>query len=189
MSDSEHVALALALFAAWSSGDADAPRAYLTDDAVLDDVIGGVHHGWADIRAYFQQGLDRYPDLTLVPTGEFWHRPDGVALTWVMSAAVTDDALGPGARGLRWAAPGTVSSCSTETGWPARSTTTITAHASDPSRRRSVLRHRLAGPSLSRNRTETIETLASVSTHSLQLATRGAAAAPSRRQAASLREL
>jgi hypothetical protein len=73
---------------------------------VLDDVIGGAYRGWADIRAYFQQGLDRYPDLTLVPTGEFWHRADGVALTWVMSASVTDDALGPVARSLRWTAPG-----------------------------------------------------------------------------------
>jgi hypothetical protein len=94
------------LFAAWSSGNADAPRRFLTEDAVLDDVIGGAHHGWPAIRAYFQRGLDRYPDLALVPTGDFWHRDDGVALTWVMSASVTDDSLGSDAIGLRWQAPG-----------------------------------------------------------------------------------
>lgn len=98
---------AQALFAAWSSGDADAPREHLTPDAVLDDVIGGVHRGWPAIREYFQHGLDRYPDLTLVPTGEYWHREDGLALTWVMSASVRDaSAFGPQALGMRWQAPG-----------------------------------------------------------------------------------
>jgi len=106
MQHSDRVGRARELFAAWSSGDADAPRTLLTEDAVLDDVIGGVHRGWPAIRAYFQHGLDRYPDLTLVPTGNFWHREDGLALTWVMSAGVTDDAFGPEARGLRWTAPG-----------------------------------------------------------------------------------
>ncbi len=102
----EHIELAHELFAAWSAGDADAPRDLLRDDAVLDDVIGGVYHGWPAIRAYFQHGLDRYPDLTLVPTGEFWHRADGVALTWVMSASVRDESFGPEAVGIRWQAEG-----------------------------------------------------------------------------------
>jgi len=73
---------------------------------VLDDVIGGVYRGWPAIREYFQHGLDRYPDLTLVPTGEFWHRDDGVALTWVMSASVRDESFGPDAVGMRWEANG-----------------------------------------------------------------------------------
>jgi SnoaL-like domain len=102
----DHIAQTRALFAAWSSGDPDAPRPHLRDDAVLDDVIGGVYHGWPAIRAYFQRGLDRYPDLTLVPTGDFWHREDGVALTWVMSATVRDESFGAEAIGLRWQASG-----------------------------------------------------------------------------------
>jgi hypothetical protein len=102
----DRVARATQLLAAWSSGDVDAPRAFLTDDAVLDDVIGGVYRGWPAIRAYFQRGLDRYPDLRLEPTGDFWHRDDGLALTWIMSASVWDDSFGPGARGLRWEARG-----------------------------------------------------------------------------------
>jgi hypothetical protein len=102
----DRIAQAYALFAAWSSGDVDAPRGHLREDAVLDDVIGGVYRGWPAIRAYFQRGLDRYPDLTLVPTGEFWQREDGVALTWVMSATVRDDSFGAAAIGLRWQANG-----------------------------------------------------------------------------------
>jgi ketosteroid isomerase-like protein len=102
----ERIARVEALFAAWSSGDADAPRPYLTDDAVLDDVIGGVHRGWPAIRAYFARGLASWPDLRLEPTGEYWSRDDGLAFTWVMSATVPDDRFGHGTAGRRWQAPG-----------------------------------------------------------------------------------
>ncbi|MGY1616098.1 nuclear transport factor 2 family protein [Geodermatophilus sp. SYSU D00691] len=102
----ERIAVVEALFGAWSSGDADAPRPFLTEDAVLDDVIGGVHRGWPAIRAYFARGLASWPDLRLVPSGEWWSRPDGLAFTWVMSATVTDDRFGPGTAGRRWHAPG-----------------------------------------------------------------------------------
>jgi hypothetical protein len=97
---------ARALFAAWSSGDLDAPGAHLTDDAVLYDVIGGEHAGWPAIRAYFAAGLKKYPDLRLEPTGDFWSRADGLALTWVMSATVSDASFGPGAIGRIWRAEG-----------------------------------------------------------------------------------
>jgi ketosteroid isomerase-like protein len=95
-----------ALFRAWSSGDPDAPRRYLTDDAVLSDSVGGDHHGWPAIRAYFARGLEHWPDLSLVPTGEFWSRTDGLAFTWVMSATVHDDRFGAGTAGRVWRAPG-----------------------------------------------------------------------------------
>ena len=104
--DSSREARARELFAAWSSGDADAPRDLLSEDAVLDDVIGGVHVGWPAIRAYFAQGLAHWPDLVLAPIGDVWTRPDGLALTWVMSATVPDDRFGPGTAGRRWSAPG-----------------------------------------------------------------------------------
>src|SRR4051812_35537888 len=42
----DRIALVEELFAAWSSGDPDAPQRYLTEDAVLDDVIGGLYRGW-----------------------------------------------------------------------------------------------------------------------------------------------
>jgi len=100
------VAVAGQLFGAWSSGDVDAPRAYLADDAVLFDIIGGEHRGWPAIRSYFQHGLDRYPDLALVPTGDYWARPDGLALLWVMSGTQRDHSLGADAVGKRWSAEG-----------------------------------------------------------------------------------
>ena len=104
--DSRRTQLVEELFRAWSSGDPEAPRDLLTPDAVLDDVIGGVYVGWPAIRDYFAAGLAHWPDLRLVPTGQWWERPDGLALTWVMSASVTDDRFGPGLQGRRWQAPG-----------------------------------------------------------------------------------
>jgi hypothetical protein len=98
--------VAKALFAAWSSGDVDAPRAHLSEDAVLFDIIGGEHRGWPAIRSYFQHGLDRYPDLVLAPTGDFWARSDGLAMLWVMSGTQTDDSLGADAVGRKWSAEG-----------------------------------------------------------------------------------
>ena len=95
-----------ALFRAWSSGDLDAPQEFLTDDPVLEDSVGGRYEGWHAIRAYFGHGLDRYPDLVLEPTGEFWHRPDGLALTWTMSATQSDESLGQEYVGKRWQVDG-----------------------------------------------------------------------------------
>lgn len=104
--DLARIDVAKALFAAWSSGDLDAPRAYLTEDPLLWDSVGGAQHGWPAIRAYFAHGLDRYPDLVLEPTGEFWARPDGLALQWTMGATVIDDSMGPGHLGKKWSVPG-----------------------------------------------------------------------------------
>ncbi len=83
------VQLATDLFAAWSSGDADAPAQYMHDDAVLYDIVGGEHKGWPAIRAFFANGVKIWPDLVLAPE-QFWTSDDGVALSWVMSATVTE---------------------------------------------------------------------------------------------------
>lgn len=96
----------VALFAAWSSGDLDAPRQYLTGTPTLEDSVGGRYEGWPAIRAYFGHGLERYPDLVLEPTGEFWHRPDGLALTWTMSATQTEAKYGEEYVGKRWTVDG-----------------------------------------------------------------------------------
>ena len=104
--DLARIEVATALFAAWSSGDVDAPRPYLTDEPVLWDSVGGLKEGWPAIREYFGHGLERYPDLALVPTGEFWARPDGLALQWEMSASVIDDSMGAEHIGKRWVVPG-----------------------------------------------------------------------------------
>jgi hypothetical protein len=104
--DLARIEVATALFAAWSSGDVDAPRQYLTEEPVLWDSVGGLKEGWPAIREYFGHGLERYPDLELVPTGEFWARPDGLALQWQMSASVIDDSMGAEHVGKRWVVPG-----------------------------------------------------------------------------------
>ena len=92
--DLQRIEIVKQLFAAWSSGDADAPRAFMAENGILWDSIGGQKDGWPAIREYFAHGLERYPDLVLEPTGEFWARPDGLALQWVMSATVLDDSKG-----------------------------------------------------------------------------------------------
>lgn len=108
MPDDSRIQLVSDLFAAWSSGDADAPAVFLHDDAVLHDIVGGTHQGWPAIRAFFANGLERFPDLTLVPD-QFWTNADGVALTWMMSASVTEATAGRfGAEhlGRRWSSDG-----------------------------------------------------------------------------------
>ena len=67
MSDAR-IQLATDLFAAWSSGNPDAPEPYLHPDAVLYDIVGGEHQGWPAIRAFFAQGIVVWPDLALIRT-------------------------------------------------------------------------------------------------------------------------
>jgi hypothetical protein len=100
------IEVATALFAAWSGQDLDGPRRYFAEDGVLYDVIGGEYCGWPAIRAYFGHGRQRYPDLVLEPTGDFWSRPDGLAMLWTMSATQTRDDLGPELVGRRWTVAG-----------------------------------------------------------------------------------
>ena len=102
------VQLATDLFAAWSSGDADAPAPYMHDDAVLYDIVGGEHQGWPAIRAFFANGVKIWPDLVLAPE-QFWTSDDGVALSWVMSATVTEAVapkFGAGNVGKKWRSEG-----------------------------------------------------------------------------------
>ena len=94
------------LFAGWSSTDLDAVKQYLAVDAVLFDIIGGEYTGWPAIREYFAHGRARYPDLELVPTGDFWSRPDGLALLWHMSGTQTDDSVGAEFVGQKWRVEG-----------------------------------------------------------------------------------
>jgi steroid delta-isomerase-like uncharacterized protein len=103
--DDPRIDIAAKLFDAWSSGDADAPDAYMAPDAVLYDIVGGEHKGWPAIREFFAKGLQHWPDLVLAPD-EFWVNDNGVALRWVMTATVQDDSLGPDAKGKQWRSEG-----------------------------------------------------------------------------------
>lgn len=100
--------LASDLFAAWSSGDPDAPEPFLAADAVLYDIVGGEHRGWTSIRDFFATGLTVWPDLVLAPE-QYWTSDDGVALSWVMTATVTEamaQRFGAGSAGRRWSSEG-----------------------------------------------------------------------------------
>lgn len=102
------IQLARDLFAAWSSGDPDAPEPFLHPDAVLYDIVGGEHRGWPAIRGFFESGISVWPDLVLEPE-QFWTSDDGVALNWVMSASVTPATaprLGAGNVGRKWRSEG-----------------------------------------------------------------------------------
>jgi steroid delta-isomerase-like uncharacterized protein len=103
--DDPRVKVAAALFEAWSSGDADAPAKYMAPDAVLYDIVGGEHVGWPKIRQFFADGVEKWPDLALIPD-EYWVNENGVALRWVMTATVTDDTFGPEAKGKVWRSEG-----------------------------------------------------------------------------------
>ena len=86
----EHrIAIAKDVFAAWSSGDADAPEQFFTPDATLFDVASGQFDGWPAIRAFFAKGLAKWDDLVLAPH-EFWANDSGLALHYLMSATIKD---------------------------------------------------------------------------------------------------
>jgi ketosteroid isomerase-like protein len=83
------IAIAKDVFAAWSSGDADAPEQFFTPDATLFDVASGQFDGWPAIRAFFAKGLAKWDDLVLAPD-EFWANQSGLALHYLMSATIKD---------------------------------------------------------------------------------------------------
>jgi len=83
------IAIAKDVFAAWSSGDADAPEQFFTPDATLFDVACGQFDGWPAIRAFFAKGLAKWDDLVLAPD-EFWANDSGLALHYIMSATIKD---------------------------------------------------------------------------------------------------
>lgn len=96
------IAIGEAVFAAWSSGDADAPARYFHPDAVLHDVVSGTFVGWPAIRAFFSRGLAKWDDLRLEPD-QWWTNSDAIAVHYVMHATVTDPAMfGPEVVGRCW---------------------------------------------------------------------------------------
>jgi steroid delta-isomerase-like uncharacterized protein len=106
MAGDAEIEIAKKLFLAWSSGNADAPAEYMTEDAVLYDIVAGEpKKGWPAIREFFANGLAHWPDLDLTPE-KFWVNDTGVALTWLMTATVTDDRFGPEVKGKKWASEG-----------------------------------------------------------------------------------
>ena len=88
-------------FAAWSSGNADAPEKYFNPAASLYDVVAGEKlEGWQAIRSFFSSNLIAGSNLTLVPE-RYWVSDEGVALSWIMSFTVMDDTFGAENKGKR----------------------------------------------------------------------------------------
>jgi ketosteroid isomerase-like protein len=106
MAGEAEVEIARKLFAAWSSGDADAPAEFLTEDAVLHDIVEGSDKvGWPAIREFFGFALKISPDVVLQPDA-FWVNETGVAVRWHMSATVVGEMLGPENEGKKWHSDG-----------------------------------------------------------------------------------
>ncbi len=106
MAGQAEIEIAKKLFAAWSSGDPDAPAEFLTEDAVLHDIVeGSDKQGWPKIREFFAFALTITPDLELVPDA-FWTNESGVALRFHMSGTVVNDMFGPEAKGKTWHSDG-----------------------------------------------------------------------------------
>jgi len=106
MAGDAEIEIAKKLFAAWSSGDPDAPAEFLTEDAVLHDIVAGSDKvGWPAIREFFQLALTVSPGLVLAPDA-FWVNEDGLAVRWHMSATIQTDMYGPENRGKTWHSDG-----------------------------------------------------------------------------------
>ncbi len=106
MAGAAEIEIAKKLFAAWSSGDPDAPERYLTQDAVLYDVVEGSEKaGWPAIRAFFAATLQFAPDVVLAPNA-FWVNEDGLAVRWEMSATAIKGMFGPDNDGRTWRSEG-----------------------------------------------------------------------------------
>ena len=105
MAGEAEVEVARKLFAAWSSGEVDAPREFLTEDAVLYDIVeGNPKEGWPAIREFFGLTLAITPGVVLAPQ-EFWINENGVAVRWHMSA-VAGDMFPTDVRGKKWHSEG-----------------------------------------------------------------------------------
>jgi len=75
---------------------------------VLYDIVGGLHEGWPTIRKFFDDGIKIWPDLDLTPEA-YWTSDDGVALSWVMTATVTEPGaakVGAEHLGKKWRSEG-----------------------------------------------------------------------------------
>jgi ketosteroid isomerase-like protein len=106
MAGQAEIEIARKLFAAWSSGDVDAPAEFLTEDAVLHDIVAGKDKvGWPAIREFFGAALTISPGVVLLPDA-FWVNETGVAVRWRMSATVTSEMFGPEAVGKTWHSDG-----------------------------------------------------------------------------------
>ena len=94
MTEAEQIELARKLFEeGWSGGKPESPLPYLTDDAVMRDILGHPEAmvGHEAIVAFFAPVA---PALKVMPE-EYFLNEDGLALTWMAYIEITGDQHGP----------------------------------------------------------------------------------------------
>ena len=77
------------LFAAWSSGDVDAPAAYVTDDfRLMDTAFDQECLGWEAARAFFAYAMELNPGVHMRPI-DIWSTDerDLAVVRWVMTGS------------------------------------------------------------------------------------------------------
>jgi hypothetical protein len=100
MTDAERIELARQLFEeGWSGGTAEAPLQFMTEDAVMRDLLGhpGAMRGHEAIKTFFGPVAEC---LKVMPE-EYFVNADGVSLTWVAYIEITNDLHGAENKG-RW---------------------------------------------------------------------------------------
>ena len=109
MADDAKIALARALFEAWSfRANPDDVDRYADPDIVLFDTHIGELRGLSAIKPRVAAALAMWPDMDY-EIGKVWVNPEGAAISWVMTATVTGslaDKYGADKVGQRWRSPG-----------------------------------------------------------------------------------
>ena len=98
MNDAERIELARRLFEeGWSGGRPESPLAFLTEDAVMRDILGHPEamRGHEAITAFFAPVA---PALKVMPE-EYFTNERGVSLTWMAYIEILDDSQGPENKG------------------------------------------------------------------------------------------
>ncbi|MAE93085.1 MAG: hypothetical protein CL910_00350 [Deltaproteobacteria bacterium] len=98
MTDADRIELARRLFEeGWSGGKPESPLPFLTEDAVMRDILGHPEamHGHEAIVAFFgpvAQALKVMPE-------EYFVNERGIALTWMAYIEILDESRGPENKG------------------------------------------------------------------------------------------
>ncbi len=98
MTDEERIELARRLFEeGWSGGKAESPLPFLTEDAVMRDILGHPEamRGHEAIKAFFSPVAAA---LKVMPE-EYFVSDGGVSLTWMAYIEIMDDNHGPENKG------------------------------------------------------------------------------------------
>jgi hypothetical protein len=98
MTETQRIELTRKLFEeGWSGGTPESPLPFLTEDAVMRDILGHPEpmRGHTEIAAFFAP----VAKVLRVMPEEYFLNGDGLALTWIAYIEITGDSHGPENRG------------------------------------------------------------------------------------------